>query len=78
LEDWVTTPVVADGGYGAGAWVGTAAAVVLIFVVSAALVALVWWLVQGRRGSFATALLDPVVPVSAVVITIGYQLIVHR
>lgn len=73
-----TSPVLAADGYTAGDWIGTAAAVVLIFVVAAALVALIWWLVQGRRNSYKTSLLDPVVPISALVITIGYQLIVHR
>lgn len=33
--------VMAGGGYGVGDWVGTAAAIVLIFVVAAALVALI-------------------------------------
>jgi len=74
----VTTVVLADGGYTAGTWIGTAAAIVLIFVVAAAVVALAWWLVQGRRTSFSAALLDPVVPISALVVTIGYQLIVRR
>jgi hypothetical protein len=63
---------------GVGVWVGTAAAIVLIFAVAAALVALIWWLIQGRRGSYASALLDPVVPISAVIVTIGYQLVMHR
>jgi hypothetical protein len=72
------TTVMADSGYTVGDWVGTAAAIVLIFVVAAALVALIWWLVRGRRGSYRSSLLDPVVPISALVVTIGYQLIVHR
>lgn len=74
----MTTPVVlADGDYSAGTWIGTAFAVALIFALSVALVGLIWWLVQGRREPYRTALLDPVVPISAVVITIGFQLIVH-
>lgn len=35
------TTVMADSGYTVGDWVGTAAAIVLIFVVAAALVALI-------------------------------------
>jgi uncharacterized membrane protein YciS (DUF1049 family) len=73
-----TQVVTADGDYSAGTWIGTTFAVGLIFVVAAAVVALVWWLIQGRRASYKKALLDPVVPLSAVVITVGYQLIVHH
>lgn len=76
----MTTPIVLadDDKYSASTWLGTTVAVVLIFVVAAALVGLIWWLVQGRKEPFTKALLDPVVPISALVITIGYQLIVHK
>jgi len=73
----ITTRVQAAGLYSVGSWIGTAAAIVLIFVVAAALVGFIWWLVQGRRDSYARALLDPVVPISALVITIGYQVVVY-
>lgn len=78
VQPTVRPMVLADSGYSAGDWIGTAFAVFLIFVAAAALVGLIWWLVQGRRDSYRTALLDPVVPISAVVITVGYQLIVHH
>lgn len=74
----MTTQVLADGAHTIGDWVGTAAAVALVFVVAAAVVGLIWWVVQGRKESFKTALLDPIVPISAVVITVGFQFIVHH
>ena len=68
-----------DGrGYAAGEWVQPVAVVLLTFVIAAAVVALVVWLFQGRRGSLSTILLNPAVPVTAVVMTVCYQLIIHR
>jgi hypothetical protein len=78
-EDGVGTAVaLADSGYAPGEWIGTAASVVLVFVVVAAVVALVVWLFQGARGSLKSTLLNPAVPVTAIVMTVCFELITHR
>lgn len=70
--------VAAEGGYAVGEWVRTAAPVLLIFVMVAAVVALVLWLFQGRQGSLSTILLNPAVPVTAALMTVCCELIIHR
>ena len=54
------------------------AALLLVFVIAAAVVALVVWLFQGRKGPLTSSLLNPAVPVTAVVMTVCYELIIHR
>jgi hypothetical protein len=79
MEAYVTEPVViADGGYAAGEWVGTAAVILLIFVIAAAVVAVAVWLFQGGQESLAVTLLNPAVPITAVVMTVCCELIIHR
>lgn len=70
--------VLADGGYAVNEWAGPAAAAVLVFVLVAGLVAVVLRLYQGGQGSWKAILANPAVPVTAVVMTVCFELIVHR
>lgn len=74
MEEHVTP----DGGYATGLWVHTAAVALLVFVIAAAVVALVVWLFEGGKGSLAATLLNPAVPVTAVVMAVCYELIMNR
>ena len=68
----------AEGGYTAGEWLSTAGVVVLIFAVSVAVVALIVGLFQRGQKSLTQTLLDPAVPITAVVLTVCCELIMHR
>jgi succinate dehydrogenase hydrophobic anchor subunit len=64
-----------SGAADAGAVAGRITAIVLIFLISAAVLALVVWLAQKRRSALMQTARQPWVLVGAAVMTAAYQLL---